>query len=133
MMELTTRIGTAKATFHDKRGQRLLPVDVAGKTGTLYAETDRGYVGYSWFVGYAPADHPRSPSRSRSATPRAGASRRPTSGDASSPSTSPASAEKNDRAADLAACYAAPPRSATCSAAAPPAGALWPLTVARID
>jgi cell division protein FtsI/penicillin-binding protein 2 len=59
MMELTTRIGTAKATFNDKKGRRLLAVDVAGKTGTLGAETDRGYVGYSWFVGFAPADHPR--------------------------------------------------------------------------
>jgi cell division protein FtsI/penicillin-binding protein 2 len=58
MMELTTRIGTAKGTFRDRRGRRLLPVDVAGKTGTLSAETDHGYVGYSWFVGYAPADHP---------------------------------------------------------------------------
>jgi peptidoglycan glycosyltransferase len=57
-MELTTRIGTARATFNDKKGHRLLPVDVAGKTGTLGAETDRGYVGYSWFVGYAPAEHP---------------------------------------------------------------------------
>jgi cell division protein FtsI/penicillin-binding protein 2 len=59
MMELTTRIGTAKGTFNDKKGRRLLAVDVAGKTGTLGAETDHGYVGYSWFVGYAPADHPR--------------------------------------------------------------------------
>ncbi len=59
MMELTTRIGTARATFNDKKGRRLLAVDVAGKTGTLGAETDHGYVGYSWFVGYAPADHPR--------------------------------------------------------------------------
>jgi cell division protein FtsI/penicillin-binding protein 2 len=58
MMELTTRIGTAKATFRNKRGQRYLPVEVAGKTGTLSADTDHGYVGYSWFVGYAPADHP---------------------------------------------------------------------------
>jgi cell division protein FtsI/penicillin-binding protein 2 len=58
MMELTTRIGTAKGTFRDRRGRRLLPFEVAGKTGTLSAETDRGYVGYSWFVGYAPADHP---------------------------------------------------------------------------
>jgi cell division protein FtsI/penicillin-binding protein 2 len=58
MMELTTRIGTAKGTFRNRRGQRLLPVDVAGKTGTLNAETDRGPVGYSWFVGYAPADRP---------------------------------------------------------------------------
>jgi peptidoglycan glycosyltransferase len=59
MMELTTRIGTARATFNDKKGRRLLAVDVAGKTGTLGAQTDHGYVGYSWFVGYAPADHPR--------------------------------------------------------------------------
>ena len=59
MMELTTRIGTARATFNDKKGRRLLAVDVAGKTGTLGAETDRGYVGYSWFIGYAPADHPK--------------------------------------------------------------------------
>ena len=58
MMELTTRIGTAKGTFRDKRGRRLLPVEVAGKTGTLSAETDHGYVGYSWFVGYAPAERP---------------------------------------------------------------------------
>src|SRR5450755_1548674 len=58
MMELTTRIGTAKATFRNKRGQRYLPVEVAGKTGTLNAETDHGPLGYSWFVGYAPAEHP---------------------------------------------------------------------------
>lgn len=58
MMELTTRIGTARRTFRDKRGRRVLPVEVAGKTGTLSAITDRGYVGYSWFVGFAPADRP---------------------------------------------------------------------------
>jgi cell division protein FtsI/penicillin-binding protein 2 len=58
MMELTTRMGTAKRSFRDKKGRRYLPVEVAGKTGTLSAETDQGYVGYSWFVGYAPADRP---------------------------------------------------------------------------
>jgi penicillin-binding protein A len=58
MMELTTRIGTAKGTFRDRKGHRILAVDVAGKTGTLGAETDHGYVSYSWFIGYAPADHP---------------------------------------------------------------------------
>src|SRR6185295_8930874 len=58
MMELTTRIGTAKGTFRDKHGRRYLPVEVAGKTGTLSALTDKGFVGYSWFVGYAPAEHP---------------------------------------------------------------------------
>lgn len=59
MMELTTRIGTAKATFMGRRGRPILPVSVAGKTGTLSAETDKGYLGYSWFVGYAPADNPQ--------------------------------------------------------------------------
>jgi len=58
MMEQTTRIGTARATFNDRKGRPLLPVSVAGKTGTLSAETDKGYLGYSWFIGYAPADHP---------------------------------------------------------------------------
>jgi cell division protein FtsI/penicillin-binding protein 2 len=59
MMELTTRIGTAKGTFIDRKGRPVLPVSVAGKTGTLSAETDKGYLGYSWFVGYAPADKPQ--------------------------------------------------------------------------
>jgi len=59
MMELTTRMGTAKGAFHDRKGHPLLPVSVAGKTGTLSAQTDRGYLGYSWFIGYAPADHPK--------------------------------------------------------------------------
>ncbi len=58
MMELTTRIGTARAAFHDRHGHPYLPVNVAGKTGTLSAQTERGYLGYSWFVGYAPAVHP---------------------------------------------------------------------------
>ena len=59
MMELTTRIGTAKAAFHDRHGHRYLPVDVAGKTGTLSAQTDKGYLGYSWFIGYAPGRSPQ--------------------------------------------------------------------------
>ncbi|MBC8132249.1 MAG: penicillin-binding protein, partial [Deltaproteobacteria bacterium] len=59
MMEMTTRMGTARATFNDRRGRPLLPVSVAGKTGSLSAATDKGFVGYSWFVGYAPADHPQ--------------------------------------------------------------------------
>jgi len=59
MMELTTRMGTAKGAFHDRKGHALLPVSVAGKTGTLSAQTDKGYLGYSWFVGFAPADHPK--------------------------------------------------------------------------
>ena len=59
MMELTTRMGTARHAFHDRKGRALLAVSVAGKTGTLSARTDKGYLGYSWFVGFAPADHPR--------------------------------------------------------------------------
>lgn len=73
MMTLTTRTGTAKGAFRDRRGRPLLPVEVAGKTGTLSfrggtgdpalpvvtSEQDGGYLGYSWFVGYAPADRPR--------------------------------------------------------------------------
>src|SRR3569833_1017102 len=58
-MELTTRMGTAKGAFHDRKGHALLPVSVAGKTGTLSAQTDKGYLGYSWFIGFAPADHPK--------------------------------------------------------------------------
>jgi cell division protein FtsI/penicillin-binding protein 2 len=71
MMELTTRIGTAKASFRDRRGNRYLPVEVAGKTGSLSYRGAPGdpmlpvllppehYLGYSWFVGYAPVDKPK--------------------------------------------------------------------------
>jgi peptidoglycan glycosyltransferase len=72
MMELTTTIGTAKVAFRDRKGRPYLPVDVAGKTGTLFYRgqpqdptppaallPDGGHLGYSWFVGYAPARQPR--------------------------------------------------------------------------
>lgn len=72
MMELTTSMGTARGTFRGRQGQRLLPFEVAGKTGSLAYRgregdpalpasllPDDGYLGYSWFVGYAPADRPR--------------------------------------------------------------------------
>jgi peptidoglycan glycosyltransferase len=59
MMELTTQIGTARRIFNDRRGRPYLPVTVAGKTGTLSEQTPRGFLRYSWFVGYAPAEHPR--------------------------------------------------------------------------
>ena len=59
MMELTTEMGTARTAFHDRRGHPLLSVAVAGKTGTLSAATDKGQLGYSWFVGYAPALRPQ--------------------------------------------------------------------------
>jgi penicillin-binding protein A len=72
MMELTTRMGTARTSFHDRRGRPLLSVDVAGKTGSLnYRGQPQdpalpallppagGHLGYSWFVGFAPAQQPR--------------------------------------------------------------------------
>jgi len=68
MMVGTTQFGTARLGFHDRRGKPLLPgVAVAGKTGTLNRRvscpaSEVGCGGesltYSWFVGYAPADHP---------------------------------------------------------------------------
>lgn len=72
MMELTTSMGTARSGFHDRRGRRYLPVEVAGKTGTLFYRGQPqdpeppaavlptgGHLGYSWFVGFAPAQRPR--------------------------------------------------------------------------
>lgn len=58
MMERTvSRQGTGRSAFFDERGNPFLPdISVAGKTGTLSAE--RPYRGYTWFVGYAPADNP---------------------------------------------------------------------------
>jgi len=71
MMQLTTSMGTAKHSFRDRKGHPYLPVEVAGKTGTLFyrgrpqdpslpssAALQGGQIGYSWFVGFAPADHP---------------------------------------------------------------------------
>jgi cell division protein FtsI/penicillin-binding protein 2 len=72
MMSLTTRMGTARTGFHDRRGRPYLPVEVAGKTGSLSYRggpsdpplpaadmPDGPYLAYNWFIGYAPADHPR--------------------------------------------------------------------------
>jgi peptidoglycan glycosyltransferase len=72
MMQLTTTMGTARHSFRDGKGHPTLPIEVAGKTGTLFYRgrpTDPalpvaapipevGRIGYSWFVGFAPADHP---------------------------------------------------------------------------
>jgi cell division protein FtsI/penicillin-binding protein 2 len=70
MMALTTSMGTARRSFRDRRGRPTLPVEVAGKTGTLFyrgrptdpvlpATLPGGeQIGYSWFVGFAPADRP---------------------------------------------------------------------------
>ena len=73
MMQLTTTMGTAHHSFRDRKGHPTLPIEVAGKTGTLFyrgrahdpslpsntAAIDAGQLGYSWFVGFAPVDHPR--------------------------------------------------------------------------
>ena len=57
MMERTVTDGTARRSFFDQRGNAFLPdIRVAGKTGTL-SGTDP-YRGYTWWVGFAPADHP---------------------------------------------------------------------------
>ena len=57
MMEQTVSHGTGRRSFHDERGNPFLPdITVAGKTGSLSAE--RPYRGYTWFVGYAPAENP---------------------------------------------------------------------------
>ena len=59
MMIDTTRRGTARKGFRDRKGREFLPgVAVAGKTGSLAVRSPR-YVDYSWFVGFAPADDPR--------------------------------------------------------------------------
>lgn len=58
MMRATVDRGTSRRTFHDRRGRPLLPnIEVAGKTGTLSRE--RPYRGYTWWVGFAPADDPK--------------------------------------------------------------------------
>lgn len=60
MMVGTTEWGSANRAFRDRATgrRRLAGVRVAGKTGTLTAHDERG-LAYSWFVGFAPADHPR--------------------------------------------------------------------------
>ena len=72
MMQLTTTMGTARRSFRDRKGQPFLPIEVAGKTGTLNYRggphdpnppgtaglPDGGQLGYSWFIGYAPVDRP---------------------------------------------------------------------------
>lgn len=57
MMRRTVARGTARRAFHDDRGNPFLPgIEVAGKTGTLSAE--RPFRGYTWWIGFAPADAP---------------------------------------------------------------------------
>lgn len=56
-MEITVHSGTAREAFVDEAGKSLLgPIQAAGKTGTLCPEP--GSPTASWFVGFAPSDHP---------------------------------------------------------------------------
>ncbi|MET0341812.1 MAG: penicillin-binding transpeptidase domain-containing protein [Polyangiales bacterium] len=58
MLRATVAQGTSRRSFHDSRGRPVLPgIAVAGKTGTLSEE--RPYRGYTWWMGFAPADRPR--------------------------------------------------------------------------
>jgi len=58
MLVDTTRQGTARRAFRDRRGHPLLgDIRVAGKTGSLSGSDPEGR--YEWFIGVAPADAPR--------------------------------------------------------------------------
>lgn len=57
MMEQTVLSGTARAAFAH-RPPALRDVKVAGKTGSLSGSDPTTYRHYSWFVGFAPVDHP---------------------------------------------------------------------------
>jgi len=56
-MEITVHSGTARDAFVDENGRSLLgPIQAAGKTGTLCPGPSAPTA--SWFVGFAPSDHP---------------------------------------------------------------------------
>jgi len=59
MMRTTVTEGTARQIFGQRRWRRsaLQSLTVAGKTGSL--SEPNPYRDYSWFVGFAPVEHPR--------------------------------------------------------------------------
>jgi cell division protein FtsI/penicillin-binding protein 2 len=58
MMVETTLSGTARRAFHGRYGRPLLrEMSVAAKTGSLSGTQPPGR--YEWFIGLAPADHPK--------------------------------------------------------------------------
>jgi penicillin-binding protein A len=57
MMVETTKIGTARNSFHSRSGEAVFSIDVGGKTGSL--SRSKPFLHYSWFVGFAPADDPK--------------------------------------------------------------------------
>ncbi|MEW5767523.1 MAG: LysM peptidoglycan-binding domain-containing protein [bacterium] len=56
MMQKTVTEGTARRSFY-RHGQPVLPVEAAGKTGTLTGGNPRGIC--TWFIGYAPVINPQ--------------------------------------------------------------------------
>jgi peptidoglycan glycosyltransferase len=58
MLVATTKRGTARSAFRDRRGRpRLGSISVAGKTGNLSGRDPDGR--YEWFLGLAPAEDPQ--------------------------------------------------------------------------
>ena len=56
-MVATTKRGTAKSAFRDRRGRpQIGSINVAGKTGNLTGWDPYGR--YEWFLGLAPAENP---------------------------------------------------------------------------
>jgi len=58
MMEHAVAKGTGRKGFYNRRGRPYLQQSVAGKTGSL-SRNEPTYLGYSWFVGFAPVDKPK--------------------------------------------------------------------------
>jgi cell division protein FtsI/penicillin-binding protein 2 len=57
MMLRTVEDGTASRTFNRYGKSLLKKMSICGKTGSLSGDNPPGL--YDWFVGFAPADHPR--------------------------------------------------------------------------
>lgn len=56
LARMTVDSGTVRRIFHDRDGNRLVPVSVGGKTGTLTSRKYRALT--EWFVGFAPVEKP---------------------------------------------------------------------------
>jgi len=57
-MEQTVVAGTGRHAFGTKP-RALRGISVGGKTGSLSGQDPNVYRHYSWFVGFAPVDHPK--------------------------------------------------------------------------
>lgn len=56
MMGETVSVGTARRAFRERGRPVLRGIEVAGKTGSL--DDRKPFHDYTWFVGFAPKDHP---------------------------------------------------------------------------